>query len=96
MDEEYWRGYDAAKLQGAAAENELRQKLERLTAERDRLKAALEGLVRKLKAVHADSRYMAVWQLYDLHGMRYTGPQYDKELEAAEAALHGEGREGER
>jgi DNA repair exonuclease SbcCD ATPase subunit len=54
VDDEYWRGYDAAKLQGAAAENELRQKLERLTAERDealgradKLRGHLEAALRR-------------------------------------------------
>jgi chromosome segregation ATPase len=42
VDEEYWRGYGAAKLQGAAAENELRQKLEQAEAERDEARSSAE------------------------------------------------------
>lgn len=66
MDKEYWRGYDAAKLQGAAAENELRQKLEQAEAENDRLKAALEEHEQSF-ALYDDAcrRGTALWRAAD-------------------------------
>lgn len=44
-------------------------------------------LVEKLLEIHRDSRYMAVWSNYMIHGGNYVGPQYDKELRALQSAL---------
>lgn len=48
---------------------------------------ALSALVEKLDLVHDDPRYEAVWTISQLHAGPYTGPQYDKELEAGRLAL---------
>lgn len=45
------------------------------------------ALVEKLLEIHKDSRYMAVWSSYMIHGGKYAGPQYDKELKALQSAL---------
>jgi hypothetical protein len=44
-------------------------------------------LVRKLEAIHEDPKYQAVWQMYAIHGMTYSGPKYDKELIALKELL---------
>ncbi len=83
MDDEYWRGYDAAKLQGAAAENELRQKLERLTAERDEALGRADKLRGHLEAA------LRRWRTW-----RERARQAEAGAsELAQAALRGEGRE---
>ena len=51
------------------------------------LREALEKLVARLHAIHADDRYKAVWQLYAIHGGNYTGPKYEDELREAESTL---------
>ncbi len=53
----------------------------------DELRSAAQALVDKLEAVHADPQYISVWQLNYIHGGRYTGPQYDKELAALKVVL---------
>ncbi len=45
-------------------------------------------LAEKLRAIHDDPLYQAVWASAHNHGINYAnGPKYDKELEALEAAL---------
>lgn len=51
---------------------------------------ALEGLIQKLDAVHADPKYMTVWQIAQLHQGPYDGPKYTDELARARRALNGE------
>ena len=58
-----------------------------LQTERDVLCLTLGTLVRKLDAVHVDSRYKAVWESYMLHGGRYREPTYTAELDAARKLL---------
>jgi hypothetical protein len=53
------------------------------------IEKALSDLVNKLKIIHDDSRYTAVWSNYHIHGGRYTGPTYIEELKQAEQALSG-------
>ena len=48
---------------------------------------ALEALVYKLDAVHEDARYQSVWQVYAIHGFKYTEPTYIRELEQAKQVL---------
>lgn len=48
---------------------------------------ALRALVTKLELVHADRRYLSVWTVSQIHVGTYTGPFYDTELKAAQAAL---------
>lgn len=97
-DREGWLGdgrYWLAIVEQLAANDGLRATVSRLMRERDeaRKDAAFEGLARlkklveKLEAVHADPRYLAVWQSYMIHGGRYTEPTYTAELEAAKAFL---------
>ena len=42
---------------------------------------AAGDLLRKLDEIHQDSRYIGVWTHFHVHGGRYTGPQYDTQLE---------------
>lgn len=51
------------------------------------VKEAAQSLVNRLKEIHADDRYKAVWFSYANHGGLYDGPQYDKHLERLEGAL---------
>lgn len=51
------------------------------------VKLALKNLVDRLEEIHNDSRYTAVWSNYYIHGGKYTGPTYVKELEEAKEAL---------
>jgi hypothetical protein len=48
---------------------------------------AAKALVEKLHLIHADPTFQSVWTLSHLRSGPYTGPQYDKELAALEAAL---------
>lgn len=51
---------------------------------------ALEGLIQKLDAVHADPKYMTVWRIAQLHQGPYDGPKYTDEFARARRALNGE------
>lgn len=48
---------------------------------------ALQALVDKLDAVHADPQMQSIWILAHIHGYSYTGPTYSVELAAARDAL---------
>ena len=48
---------------------------------------AARALVEKLHAIHAHPAYQAVWFHVHNHGAPYTGPKYEAELAALEAAL---------
>jgi len=37
-------------------------------------------LISKLNEIHDDPKYQAVWQIYAIHGMTYSGPNYEEEL----------------
>jgi len=60
---------------------------QRMLAEIEQLKAALQALVDKLDEIHADPRYKSVWTSYMIHGGQYHGPTYVDELARARAAL---------
>ena len=49
--------------------------------------SSAKKLVAKLDAVHADPKYRAVWTNAEIHGMRYSGPRYDDELESLREVL---------
>ncbi|MDC7806389.1 hypothetical protein PQS31_06070 [Luteimonas sp BLCC-B24] len=53
----------------------------------DAVRKAAAALLDKLVSVHGSSEYQAVWQIAQLHRGRYTGPKYDEEMTALEAAL---------
>jgi hypothetical protein len=44
-------------------------------------------LVSKLDEVYAHPQYRAVWESAWIHGCRYGGPTYERELKAAREAL---------
>jgi len=48
---------------------------------------ALRNLVKKLDEINDNKEYRCVWDLAFAHGHSYTGPQYDKELDAARNLL---------
>lgn len=48
------------------------------------------SLVGKLKIIHKLPEYKAAWKTAQAHRGPYTGPKYDKELEALEAAIVAE------
>lgn len=48
---------------------------------------ALEKLVSRLDYVHNDKDYFSVWQCAQNHQGKYIGPKYEKEFDAAKAAL---------
>ena len=60
-------------------------------ASSDLLSAAM-ALVGKIKIIHELPEYRAVWQIAHVHGCRYDGPKYDKELETLEREIHAEHR----
>lgn len=45
------------------------------------------ALVKKLREVHEDPRYLSVWMMAQVHGSMYAGPFYTDELGALEKAL---------
>lgn len=49
--------------------------------------AAMEALEAKLRLIHDDPRYKAVWQSSQIHIGRYEGPQYEEELDRVTAIL---------
>lgn len=53
------------------------------------------NLINKLDEIHNDSRYIAVWTNYHIHGCRYTGPTYIDELNKAKEVLSGIGNSHE-
>ena len=58
-----------------------------VTAERDRMREALSGLVERIRYVTEHPRYRAVWESAQLQLGPYDGPQYVGAFDAAEAAL---------
>ncbi len=58
-----------------------------LVAERDDARAALRDLVARLDAVHADSAYLSVWTIAQIHVGPYRGPTYVEALDAARRVL---------
>jgi hypothetical protein len=60
---------------------------ETAAAEIERLRAALDTLVRRLDAVHIHPAYQSVWMLHQLHAGSYNGPKYENELAQARRAL---------
>ena len=46
-----------------------------------------DNLVKKLREVQEDPRFTAVFQFWANHGMRYTGPFYNEELDSLERAV---------
>lgn len=55
------------------------------------LEEKASALVAKLRLIHGDGRYLAVWQIAQNHIGPYSGPQYEAELAALDAALAGKG-----
>jgi hypothetical protein len=53
----------------------------------DELREALQGLVDRLDAIHADPAYKSVWTVNQIHVGPYTGPTYVEALARARAAL---------
>jgi hypothetical protein len=59
-----------------------------LHEENQRLRVALFDLVTKLRLIHRNPVYQAVWQSAMVHGIDYKGqPTYEAELNAAEQLL---------
>ena len=58
-----------------------------MSREIERLHAALHTLVAKLDEINADKSFQGLFPFAFTHGYRYTGPNYESELEAARAAL---------
>lgn len=53
----------------------------------DAVVAAAKALVARLDMIEADDRYQSVWLHAYNHGLPYTGPTYEAELQALRAAL---------
>jgi hypothetical protein len=62
-----------------------------MEAEMERLRAALDKLIRKIETVSKDPSYEAVWLIAQIHNGPYAGPTYSAELDEARAALRGGG-----
>lgn len=54
------------------------------------VREAAKALAAKLRAIHDDPKYKAVWVTAQLHSGSYSGPQYGKELAALEKALEAD------
>lgn len=52
-----------------------------------RVDEAARALVAKLEVVHNDTRYISVWQCWQMRFGNYSGPTYTAELTALTAAL---------
>lgn len=77
----------ACLVETGKAEEALERERDSLRAEAARLREALKTLVDRLDFIHEDPLYKSVWIHYMVHGNRYSGPQYDRELTASKAAL---------
>jgi len=53
-------------------------------------------LCEKLKLVHNDPKYLAVWHLWFSHFGDYDGPQYGEELEKLQTVLNRKSYIGEK
>jgi hypothetical protein len=51
------------------------------------VKEAAQSLVNRLREIHADERYKAVWLTAANHNCAYRGPTYTDQLKALEKAL---------
>lgn len=45
----------------------------------DQLRTAARALIEKLDEIEADSSYRGMWAMAEVHGMKYAGPDYEKE-----------------
>lgn len=62
--------------------------LEAAQKDRERLLSAAKNLSGKMKAIHNDPLYLAVWQSALSHGVNYSqGPTYEHELKALNKAI---------
>lgn len=53
----------------------------------ERVDAAARALIERIRFIHGTDAYMRVWQIAQLHDGAYSGPQYERELLALDAAL---------
>jgi hypothetical protein len=63
-----------------------------LTAAQERvleLEEAARNLLDQLNKVTSSREYVSVWAIYQIHGGKYTGPQYGEELKKLSALLKG-------
>lgn len=51
------------------------------------IKDAAAALVKRLREIAKDDRYISVWTMYQIHGGKYSGPFYVNELETLERVL---------
>lgn len=79
---------DAAQAWAREASTEERHLRNRVTA----LSHVVRRLLDRLEHVHADPRYIAVWQCAQTHFGPYEGPQYHTEMETAREVLNEEPR----
>lgn len=62
----------------------------------DALAVALENFINKIKTIHDNPEYRAVWESAQIHRGSYKGPTYIEELKNADDTLkqyRGEGKE---
>ena len=90
MPSEIEKAIERVRMWGWSAKSDLGLLLDehdRLKVEIERLTGVLKSLVERLHEVLADKNYQSVWQLAYIHGIRYKGPTYTKELGDAEREL---------
>lgn len=52
-----------------------------------KIREAAKKLVDKIDVMINDPEYLAIWVLYDVHGLSYKGPKYEKEFEKLKVLL---------
>lgn len=73
-----------------AAYDEQRSRADTAEAERDAARAVADAartFAAKLNLIHAHPSFQSVWSFYNVHGLTYTGPTYEHEFAALNAAL---------
>ena len=81
------------KQQNKDAFADYKKQWDRAEAAESQLSAMREQaklLVAKMKAVHADSKYLSVWTQFVVHGGVYSGLSYAAEFNALAQALEGD------
>lgn len=68
-------------------DHEMRMEALRLYEENEKLRVALDRLVKRLDSIHEHPAYQSVWTVHQLHAGSYCGPTYTAELNEAKRTL---------
>jgi len=67
----------------------------KIKEENERLQKASRNLIDKLNKIQNDSNYIGIFQMADIHGLKYNGENYSKEYDELFALLKEYGEDND-